>query len=129
MKLICGVLCTAVCSYVLVDEHFEVSDPGVRQGAAGATGAITGVDPDYFDNLQAAFKEVYSIAGDIESGAGLGPRYNGTACAGCHSYPAIGGSSPPRNPQLEMAKAHGAQNSIPEFLKPDGPVRAVRLKS
>src|SRR5207237_5238096 len=80
MKLICGVLCTAVCSYALVDGHFEVRDPGVRQGAAGATGAVTGVDPDYFDNLQAAFKEVYSIAGDIESGAGLGPRYNGTGC-------------------------------------------------
>src|SRR5262249_52300740 len=28
-----------------------------------------------------------------------------------------------------MAKAHGARNSIPEFLKIDGPVRAVRLKS
>src|SRR5258708_8391831 len=27
-----------------------------------------------------------------------------------------------------MAKAHGARNAIPDFLKPDGPVFAVRLK-
>ncbi len=27
-----------------------------------------------------------------------------------------------------MAKAHGARNRIPPFLKPDGPVRAVRFK-
>ena len=28
-----------------------------------------------------------------------------------------------------MAKAHNARNAIPDFLKPDGPVLAVRLKN
>ena len=123
------VLCAAACLCALAEDRAGARDPGVRPEAPAIATPVSGVDADYFANLRAAFKEVYSIAGDIEPGAGLGPRFNGTSCAGCHSYPAIGGSSPPRNPQIAMAKAHGSRNSIPEFLKLDGPIRAVRLKS
>src|SRR6266536_2852570 len=127
-KLVCVVvLCVAACLCAFTEEHAR--DPGVRKEVAGIAEPVSGVDADYFANLRAAFREVYSIAGDIEPGAGLGPRFNGTSCAGCHAYPAVGGSSPPRNPQFAMAKAHGARNSIPAFLTPDGPIRAVRLKS
>src|SRR6266540_2234816 len=128
-KLACAVvLCAAACLCAPDEDRAGVRDPGVRP-VAGIAAPVSGVDPDYFSNLRAAFKEVYSIAGDIEPGTGLGPRFNGTSCAGCHAYPAVGGSSPPRNPQFAMAKAHGARNSIPAFLTPDGPIRAVRLKS
>ena len=104
-------------------------DPGVRPGSASAGTPVAGVDAQFFANVRSAFNEVYSIAGDIESGAGLGPRFNGTSCGGCHAYPASGGSSPKHNPQLKMAAAHGATNTVPAFLKDDGPVRAVRVKS
>ena len=90
---------------------------------------VAGVYAQYFANTRSAFQQVYSIAGNIDSGSGLGPRFNGTSCGGCHAWPAPGGSSPSQNPQLEMAKAHAARNAIPDFLKPDGPVLAVRLKT
>jgi CxxC motif-containing protein (DUF1111 family) len=106
----------------------QAVDPGVRPGAASAGMPVAGVDAQYFSNGRRSFNEVHSIAGDIESGAGLGPRFNGTSCGGCHSYPAPGGSSPKQNPQLKMAVAHGARNAIPPFLKADGPVLAVRVK-
>jgi hypothetical protein len=104
-------------------------DPGVRPGPASAGIAVAGVDAQYFANVRGSFNEVHSIAGDIESGVGLGPRFNGTSCGGCHAYPATGGSSPKQNPQPKMAVAHGARNNIPAFLKVDGPVLAVRVKT
>ena len=104
-------------------------DPGVRPGAANAGGPVAGINTQYFVNVRAAFNQVYSIAGDLESGVGLGPRFNGTSCGGCHAYPAPGGSSPKRNPQLAMAAAHGATNTVPAFLKADGPVLVVRVKT
>jgi hypothetical protein len=58
---------------------------------------------------------------------GLGPAFNGDSCGVCHSFPAIGGSSPPVNPQIALAKARGAQNSIPPFLSLKGPVREARF--
>ena len=106
----------------------QAVDPGVRPGTASAGRALSGVDAQYFANVRGSFNEVHSIAGDIESGVGLGPRFNGTSCGGCHAYPAAGGSSPKQNPQLGMAIAHGARNAIPAFLKVDGPVLAVRVK-
>ena len=103
-------------------------DPGVRPGPPAAGGPVAAIDAQYFSNVRAAFEQEHSIAGDIEPGEGLGPRFNGTSCGGCHAYPAPGGSSPPRNPQLKMAIAHGARNRIPPFLKPAGPVLAVRSR-
>src|SRR5215471_4171271 len=103
-------------------------DPGVRPGSVTAGNPVAGVNAEYFANVRRAFNEVYSIAGDIEPGVGLGRRFNGTSCGGCHAYPTSGGSSPRQNPQLAMAAAHGAINVIPSFLKPDGPVLAVRVK-
>jgi CxxC motif-containing protein (DUF1111 family) len=129
-EFLCAVgLSIAASSAALAQARGEVRDPGARAGMAAAGEPVFGVEPQYFANLRSAFQEVHSVAGDIEPGSGLGPRFNGISCGGCHAYPAAGGSSPPRNPQFAMAKAHHARNSIPEFVKPDGPVRAVRLKS
>ena len=50
------------------------------------------------------FMEVDSVSGTIsgEDGAGLGPTFNGNSCAQCHAFPAVGGSSPLTNPQVEL---------------------------
>jgi len=106
----------------------EVRDPGVRGGLPAAGAPLPGAEPAYVADGRNTFQEVYSVTGRLDQARGLGPRFNGTSCAGCHSQPAIGGSSPRRNPQIAMAKAHGARNRIPPFLKPNGPVRIVRFK-
>lgn len=59
--------------------------------------------------------------------AGLGPAFNGSACAMCHAYPAIGGTSPAINPQVALATAKGAHNVVPSFITAHGPVRVARF--
>lgn len=107
-------------------------DPGVRPGPSGAGGPIAGLQPiqmSYFTSALSRFLEVASVSGTIpgESGVGLGPRFNGNSCSGCHAFPAVGGSSPPTNPQIGMATLDGAQNTVPNFLTPNGPVREARF--
>jgi CxxC motif-containing protein (DUF1111 family) len=74
---------------------------------------------------------------------GLGPSFNSQSCLECHSQPAIGGSSPgcvtpsgkpqfcsvgfSENPQILDATAFGANNSVPSFIQPNGPIREVRF--
>lgn len=58
---------------------------------------------------------------------GLGPAFNGDSCVMCHSFPAIGGTSPSINPQVALATAAGAQNTLPSFIQPNGPVREARF--
>src|SRR5258708_7374519 len=124
-----AVACAATCLSSPAETPVRTYDPGVRPGATRAGTAVAGVDSRYFANIRSAFQEVHSIAGDLELGVDLGPRFNGTSCGGCHAWPAPGGSSPKQNPQFKMAKAHGARNTFPDFLKPDGPVLAVRPKT
>lgn len=61
-------------------------------------------------------------------GGGLGPRFNLNSCAGCHSQPAIGGSSPAINPQIAVATLNGAKNTIPPFISINSPIREARFK-
>ena len=58
---------------------------------------------------------------------GLGPRFNLDSCTGCHSQPAVGGTSPALNPQVAVATAFNARNVVPSFVTPDGPVREARF--
>src|SRR5881397_3228880 len=108
------------------------SDPGVRGGAAGAGGQIAGLtvkEGKFFDAGLDAFTEVQSVQGTIAgTEEGLGPRFNLDSCAGCHSQPAIGGTSPSTNPQVNVATAFGARNSVPSFVTLNGPVREARFK-
>lgn len=60
--------------------------------------------------------------------SGLGPRFNLDSCGGCHAFPAVGGSSPANNPQFAAATRKGAQNFVPAFLTPNGPVRVARRR-
>jgi len=108
-------------------------DPGVREGKADAGGPISGLTNSekeiLFPFLTSEFTQLHSVAGTLgnESGNGLGPGYNANSCGACHSYPAIGGTSPFRNPQIEQATLDGARNVIPPFITPDGPIREARF--
>jgi CxxC motif-containing protein (DUF1111 family) len=99
-------------------------DPGVRGGDAGAGRALPGlsdVERAYFDVAKGVFEEVDGVA------EGLGPRFNLDGCTGCHSQPAVGGTSPSVNPQVAAATARGANNVVPPFVTANGPVREARF--
>ncbi len=111
----------------------SAKDPGVRGDSPAAGGALSGLSGDQatqFKQGQAAFAEIDSVSGTMtgESGTGLGPSFNMNSCAGCHAFPAVGGSSPKTNPQIAVATLHGANNVVPSFLSLDGPIREARFK-
>src|SRR2546423_2679162 len=111
---------------------FAQTDPGIRGGTAAAGGALASVNANstllsFFNDGKDRFSEVDSVAGTIEPGVGLGPRFNARGCAACHAAPAVGGSAPATNPQITDASADGARNTIPSFISSTGPVREARF--
>jgi hypothetical protein len=123
-------------------------DPGVRGGAPGAGGPLPGLTP--FETAlwnEGRFRTTENEATcdtcsdvppgtpipagsppDTTNSAGLGARYNAVSCtSGCHSQPALGGTSPAINPSFAFAKAKGATNVVPFFETIDGPNREVRF--
>jgi CxxC motif-containing protein (DUF1111 family) len=103
------------------------ADPGLRAATTTDTfgNPIPGLSADQttlFFNGQATFKEVETNA------TGLGPRFNLDSCVGCHAFPTHGGSSPAVNPQVALATAFGANNTVPTFLSTNGPIREARFK-
>jgi hypothetical protein len=76
---------------------------------------------EYFLAGQADFNEAESVAD------GLGPRMNLDSCGGCHSQPAVGGSSPIVNPQVAFATQGGGIDALPPFISANGPVREARF--
>jgi CxxC motif-containing protein (DUF1111 family) len=111
-------------------------DPGRRTGAAGAGGAIAGLtvkEAKFFDGGLDEFTEIASVTGSVPgTEPGLGPRFNMTGCATCHAQPAVGGTSPAVNPQVDPSinPADAAQiNALTSsgILSIDGPVREVRF--
>src|SRR5205823_2786592 len=94
----------------------EARDPGVRGGPTGAGGPLPGLsaaDLAFFKGSADDFSEDEPVPVGGDSNGGLGPRFNGVSCSSCHSQPAVGGSSPPVNPQVAAATAQGALNEIP----------------
>src|SRR6267142_3942837 len=105
--------------------QFIAHDPGVRGGPAGAGGMLAGLSP----GQQAVFDAGLDDFSEQEGvGGGLGPRFNLDSCAGCHTQPATGGTSPAVNPQVGVATAFGARTTVPSFIRPHGPVREARFK-
>jgi hypothetical protein len=123
-------------------------DPGVRGGAPGAGGPLPGLTP--FETAlwnEGRFRTTENEATcdtcsdvppgtpipagaplDTTNSAGLGARHNAVNCTtGCHSQPALGGTSPAINPSFAFAKAKGATNVVPFFETIDGPNREVRF--
>jgi CxxC motif-containing protein (DUF1111 family) len=100
-------------------------DPGVRKGKPAAGQAISGLTPGELDFFRRSGEPIFSEVEGVSDG--LGPRFNFNSCKGCHTYPAVGGSSPARNPQVAQASAIAPGNTIPEFLSLNGPIREVRF--
>ena len=106
-------------------------DPGLRPGAdaGGPLQNLNGDEWNFFSAAMLSFQEVSSVTGTVsgEAGRGLGPRFNHNSCAACHAYPSLGGTSPARNTQVDVATLHGAQNTLPPFITADGPIRVARF--
>jgi CxxC motif-containing protein (DUF1111 family) len=103
---------------------FNASDPGVRGGAAGAGKPFVNLTSNqraFFDSGAADF----AAAEEVDEG--LGPRMNLDSCGGCHMQPALGGSSPFVNPQFAFAKKNGGTDTVPSFIRENGPVREARF--
>jgi CxxC motif-containing protein (DUF1111 family) len=100
------------------------TDPGVRAGpgAGDPVPGLTGNQMTLFLNGQKTFEEVDAVAD------GLGPRFNLDSCLGCHAFPTHGGSSPAVNPQVTVATAMGAKNTLPPFIVANGPIREARFQ-
>jgi CxxC motif-containing protein (DUF1111 family) len=113
----------------------HASDPGARTDSPGAgvppvpLPSLTSDELAYFKDGLSRFNEVDSVGGTApnESGKGLGPTFNSNSCGNCHAQPAAGGSSPSTNPQVALARDYGANNSVPNFITMNGPVREVRF--
>lgn len=124
-------------------------DPGPRPGPVNPPTnpgnpiqGLTAGQLAAFQNGLVQFNEVepVSLAAGPGNG-GLGPTYNGDSCGSCHSQPATGGSSPSmkafpfignpagQNPQFTVGQKNGGRNTVPFFVRADGPVREVRFKS
>lgn len=97
-------------------------DPGVRNGRPDAGSILPGASrsqQQYFDVGREDFMEVETVD------EGMGPRMNLDSCGGCHSQPAIGGTSPAINPQKLFAS--GGADQVPPFIASDGPIREARF--
>jgi len=118
----------------------SLSDPGPRAGNAGAGGPIANLsvkESKFFDTGADEFEEVQSVDGSIAgTEEGLGPRFNSNSCVSCHAHPAAGGTSPPVNPQVNLATLSVSMQAqvvkvtgtVP-IIKADGPVREVRFQT
>jgi CxxC motif-containing protein (DUF1111 family) len=125
--LVAAVLVTCACRVGQTTP--DPVDPGVRGGAAGGGGPLSGLTPDetaFFQDGLARFQDVDTVTGS--NNTGLGPRFNSNQCFSCHSQPAIGGSSPPQNPLITIATLDGAKNAVPWFITAKGPIREARFK-
>src|SRR5260370_9970519 len=119
----------AACMYAPGQTKTGPVDPGVRGGPGGAGHPVKGLTGDeaaFFQDGLARVAEVEAVTNGANNG--LGPRFNSNQCLSCHSQPNAGGSSPPRNPQLEVATLNGAKNTVPWFIAQSGPIREARFK-
>lgn len=101
-------------------------DPGVRGGDPGAGGHLANLTAREIAFFELG-KEDFEEAEEVDEG--LGPRMNLDGCGGCHSQPAIGGTSPAVNPQVAFARAASPSQlpAVAQFIRVDGPIRETRL--
>ncbi|MCW5657390.1 MAG: hypothetical protein KIT60_06785 [Burkholderiaceae bacterium] len=99
-------------------------DPGPRAGNDSAGAPLAGLTPPQLAAFIAG-KADFEEAEEVDEG--LGPTMNLDGCGGCHSQPAIGGTSPLVNPQVAFAGKNGMTNKVPPFITASGPVREARF--
>ncbi|HKN74874.1 MAG TPA: di-heme oxidoredictase family protein [Candidatus Acidoferrum sp.] len=122
---------------VTLGQH-SPQDPGVRGGSVNSGQPLSSLSqtpgaPDFFANGLLRFQEIESVQGGTNNG--LGPRFNSNQCSSCHSQPAVGGTSPSAtvypfvgpNPETLVYSLNGADNTLPSFITPNGPVREARF--
>jgi CxxC motif-containing protein (DUF1111 family) len=131
LKSFGGIVAVALsaCVYTSGQTKAVPVDPGVRGGPTGAGAPLKGLTVDeaaFFQDGLARFAEVETVTKGANNG--LGPRFNSNQCLSCHSQPNAGGSSPARNPQLEIATLNSAKNTVPWFITQSGPIREARFK-
>jgi CxxC motif-containing protein (DUF1111 family) len=104
-------------------------DPTAAARAGDPLPGLTAAQLEMFELSEDEFSEIDIVTGSGETTIGLGPRFNLNGCAGCHGFPATGGTSGFVNPQPIVAKLDGARNDaeIP-FLRQDGPIVEARFK-
>jgi len=107
-------------------------DPGVRHATTdgGPPIALPGLTADemaFFQDGLNRFEAIETVSVGSSPNTGLGPRFNSDQCSSCHAYPFVGGASPASNPQIAVATAQGATNTIPWFVVANGPVREARF--
>src|SRR5262245_9751800 len=124
--LIAVVLLSLFGIFQTLQAELRARDPGVRAGSPGAGGPLAGLTADEAEMFRVGQEDFESEEGVDE---GLGPRFNFVACAGCHSQPAVGGTSPAQNPLFRVTGDLGfTANKIPSFITPTGPIREARLQ-
>jgi CxxC motif-containing protein (DUF1111 family) len=106
--------------------------PGATQGGPLPLASVNANTPtgilDFFDNGLGRFQEQEVVSGGVNNG--LGPRFNLNSCSGCHAQPAVGGSSPPSNPEFQVIAqgvASGSTNTLPSFISAHGPALVARF--
>ncbi len=117
IKVVLAVVLAVLLTVVGAGAQLIAKDPGPRGGGSAMPEMLPGLTPSqqmYFADGLADFAEAEGV------GDGLGPRFNLDSCAGCHSHPTTGGSSPATNPQMAVATAFGAKNTVPSFITVDG---------
>jgi CxxC motif-containing protein (DUF1111 family) len=107
--------------------HAEVRDPGPRPGGANdqpqLLDGLTSGQTALFNAGVGKFQEREAVTD------GLGPTMNLDSCSGCHSQPAVGGTSPTKNPQFIFFNDNLKKtNRLPPFITENGPVREMRFK-
>src|SRR2546428_9905641 len=122
LAVIVSVVLVGCCASVPTTQADSVSparDPGVRGGMPGAGGPIAGLTArqlEFFADGKADFESVEDVAD------GVGPRMNLDGCAGCHSQPAIGGTSPVVKPPGGLASKGRRTHPVPLLLTLERPV-------
>lgn len=102
-------------------------------GAGLQLKGLTAAQVRFWNDSLVPFGQQVTVNGAVDPNTnnptiiGLGPAFNANSCFACHAFPAIGGTSPPVNPQVAIATLNGAANSLPSFITSNGPVREARF--
>jgi CxxC motif-containing protein (DUF1111 family) len=106
---------------------------GINAGAGHPLGGLATAQTKFWGDALVPFGQLATVMGETDPATGnptilgLGPAFNSVSCFSCHSFPAIGGTSPPTNPQFSAATLDGATNTLPSFVTASGPVREARF--
>jgi CxxC motif-containing protein (DUF1111 family) len=105
---------TAPSLIILAGCLYATATLGLAQNRTAQPGdALAGITPVEFDEFRLGLDDFLEVETAEE---GLGPAFNGTSCAACHSVPAIGGMS-------AIAEVRVGKRSAPgvfESFAPDG---------